>query len=284
MRTSARSISTIKGVEQFDYIAAAQIDATNLARWEAMSDELAGPTVGKLTHLIFASTAAALSTAQSLAQTTLNYQRSQLLWAIDSETPGPEIAAVLGAARTLAEQDNWAKDYDGLVLKGVAPQRNKSKRLLIPIQTSALDSGVTPVNTTDNGAEVVRSITTRSKAASGSPDYTTLDTHEAIVPDRVREDLKQRWFVFAKANRGVRPDPAPEEPTPPAGVAYPTLWNQEITAALLEYQADGFITAVETHLPFTTYNKNAKWLESIVPTIPVPINHTAKVSVRQTSL
>ena len=278
-------IATIKGVEQFDYVAVAQIDATNLARWEAMSDELAGPTIGKLTHILCASTAAALSTAQSLAQTTLNYPRAQLLWAIDEESPGPEVAAVMAAERTLAEQDNWAKDYDGMVLKGIAPQRNKSKRLSIATQTAALDSGVTPINTTDEGAVVVRSITTRSKAASGSPDYSTLDTHEAIVPDRVREDLKLLWTnSFAKANRGVRPDPAEEEPIPPPGVAYPRLWNQEITSRLLQHQASGFITGVETHLPFTTYNKTARWLESVVPVIPVPINHTAKVSVRQASL
>jgi hypothetical protein len=116
-------------------------------------------------------------------------------------------------------------------------------------------------------------------------NYNTLDTSEAVVPDYVRDVLRLVWMTaFVVANPYVRSDPADEEPTPKAGVATPSLWNAEVTSQLLTLQDANFITQVESHPPKTTFNPNGGgtgWLESVVPVVVLPLQHSIKVSVRQ---
>lgn len=231
-------------------------------------------------HLVTA-TSASLSAATSLAQVTLNNWRVQLAWMLDSETPPPEIAAVLAATRTSREQTTPNTTYSGNALRGVAPQRDKSKWLSRSTRTSALDNGVTPINTTDQGAAViVRSITTRSLTDDGAPDTATLDTSDAVVPDYVRDVLRLRWTSFKEANPHVRGDLKPGEKSIPEGVATPKLWAAEITAALLNLQADKILTQVELNPPRVTFNATAKRLPAVVPVVRLPLQEQAEVSVR----
>lgn len=268
---------------RYHRIAIAQRDATSIAAWETQLDTMSGPTIGKMQHLVFALNSAALSTAQSVAQTTANDERMQCLWMQDGETPPPELAAVFASQRTITEQSNPNAGYDGYVLPGIAGQRYRPSRPSESTQISALDNGVTPIDTTESGeSNVVRSITTKCETSAGDPDYRTLDTAEAVVPDYVRDLLRIVWTTdFVVANPYVRGDPADEEALPPPGVATPTLWNAEVMSQLLTLQEDLILTQVELNPPKTTFNASAGWLESIVPTVPLPLQHSIKVSVRQ---
>lgn len=282
MTTALATISTTR----FHRIAFAQQDSTSLAAWETQIDTMAGPTVNMTQHAIGCLGSNALSTATSVAQTTLNDERFQILWMKDSESHPSEIAAVFAAYRTLIEQDNPNAGYDGFPLPGIKGQRYRPSRPSLATQVSALDNSVTPIDTLDNGdAVIVRSITTRSQNNAGTvANYNTLDTAQAVVPDYVRDVLQLVWLDFVAVNPYVRDDPAAEEPAPKAGVATPSLWNAEVMSNLLTLQDNNILTQVESHKPITTFNPDGGgtgWLESVVPVVALPLQHAIKVSVRQ---
>jgi len=265
---------------RYHRIAAAQRDAQNLAKWEIQLDSKAGPTEGRMEHIVFA-TNSSLAAATSLAQLTLNNWRCQIAWHLDSESPPSEVAAALAALRTSTEQTTPNVSYSGRVLPGIAPQRDRTKWLNRSTRTSALDNGVTPINSTEQGsAVVVRSITTRSQTDAGDPDSATLDTSDAIVPDYVRDSIKLRWAQFVQANPHVRGDLKPGEKSIPEGVATPKLWAAEITSVLLDLQAQRILTQVELNLPRVSFNATAKRLAAIAPVVRLPLQEQAEVSVR----
>lgn len=189
--SGVENVSTLLGVlypGTYDRIAVAQIDSTNLGKWETQVNQKAGVLEGRLEHVV-AATNGSLSSATSLATSTLNAPRVQLLWHLNSETFPPEIAAAFAAVRTATEQNNPSADYDGVAIPGVVGQREQADWPSVATQTSALDNGVTPVTTTPDGtATIVRSITTYCLNGS-NPDYRTLDTYQAVVPDYVRKDI-----------------------------------------------------------------------------------------------
>lgn len=261
----------------------AQYDATNLARWESTVDTLADPLTGKPTHAV-AATTAALATAQSLGQTTLNNPRCQLLWLLNGESHPVEIAAAFAALRTVTEQQNPNSDYDGAVLRGIVGQSQTLDRPIRSTVQSALDNSVTPLTTNDNGeVVVVRSITTLSRVNS-NPYYGTLDTYKAYVPDYVRLRLLARWTGWSAVNRYVRDDPAQGEPDPPANVATPTRWRSEVLDELLNLQTEQQITGVGTDnntTPVAEYDSTAERIMARVPVRVLPHQHQTGISVEQ---
>jgi phage tail sheath gpL-like len=265
----------------YDRIAAAQRDAVNLSRWRTQLDMKAGPLVGRMEHAIFA-TSTTFAAATTLAQTSLNDQRAQLLWMLDGETAPAEIAAVFAAARLQAEATNPNVGYDNFVLPGVAPQTDDAAIPNRPTEVAALDVGLTPVTTSKDQARIVRSITTRSLTDTGDPDDRTLDTSEAVVPDAVRDDIRLYWTTqYVVQNPYVRDDPAPEEPSPPAGVATPSLWNAQLLAKLRSYEKARWICKVNQNPPQSAMNPNAPRIVSFVPTVVQPLNHQVEVTVAQ---
>jgi phage tail sheath gpL-like len=266
---------------RYDRIAAAQRDAVNLSRWRTQLDMKAGPLVGRMEHAVFG-TSTTFAAATSLAQTSLNDQRAQMLWMLDGETSPSEIAAVFAAARLQAEATNPNVGYDNFVLPGVAPQTDDTSIPNRPTEVAALDVGLTPVTTANDQAMIVRSITTRSLTDTGDPDDRTLDTSEALVPDAVRDDLRLFWTSqYVVQNPYVRDDPAPEEPSPPAGVATPSLWNAQVLAKLRSYEKARWICKVTQNPPESGMNPNAPRIVSFVPTIVQPLNHQVEVTVAQ---
>lgn len=267
---------------RYNRIVAATHDSTNLALWETQLDAKAGPFEGRMEHAIFGNQGT-LSAAAALALTPLNNWRCQMVHLEASETPIEEAIAVLGAIRTVTEQTTPNVSYSGTVLPGVRPQRDRSKWLSHSIRVSALNSGVTPLATSEQGeVSVVRSITTRSQTSAGDPDDRTLDTSDSVVPDYVRDALRLYWlYTFKPANPYVREDPSDEEKEPPAGAATPKGWNGAVTAQLLDLQDQLILTAVELNPPKTVYNAVAKRLASIVPTRRLPLNEQMEVLVSQ---
>jgi len=264
-------------------IAIAQNDATNLARWKSHSLTKAGPLEGRMEHYVVAGHGA-LSASQSLSTITLNYQRFQNAWLLNSESHPSEIAASLAALRTITEQDDPDAAYDDVQLLGIAPQAVVADWPNASTQSSALDNGVTPLTTTPDGrVVVVRSITTRCLNGS-DPDYRTLDTSDAVVPDYVRRGLQLIWTTEFKANNPrVADDPAEGQRDRPAGVATPTRWAQRATKYLkdLEGASPPILIDVETNPVIAEYNRAAKRIMAVVPVVPAPNQHQIGVSVRQ---
>lgn len=267
---------------RYNRIVAATHDSTNLALWETQLDAKAGPFEGRMEHAIFGNNGT-LSAAAALALTPLNNWRCQMAHLEASETPIEEVIAVLGAIRTVTEQSTPNVSFSGVVLPGVRPQRDRAKWLSHSTRVSALNSGVTPLATSEQGeVSIVRSITTRSQTSAGDPDARTLDTSDSVVPDYVRDVLRLYWLsVFKVANPYVREDASDEEKEPPAGAATPSRWNAAAEVKLLELQDQLILTAVELNRPKTVYNSTAKRLASIVPVRRLPLQEQMEVLVAQ---
>ena len=277
------AILAVLATTRYHRIAWAQQDATNLALIETASDTKAGPLVGMMEHSVVAFNAA-MAAATSIAQTTLNTSRFQCAHMLTGESPACEIAAAMAALRLDLERDNPNSRFDGLELVGIAPGRYQANQPSYATKQSALENSVTPIETVDGKAVVVRAITTKSLLGS-SPDYRTYDVPEAVVPDFVREDLALDWTTeFNVANPYVRADAAAEEPEPPGGVATPSRWNARVTEKMLGYQALNYVTAVELNPPQSEYNTTAKRIDSAVPVIVLPHQHSIGISVRQFNL
>jgi len=270
---------------QYDRIAAAQTDAVNAEAWATFVNAQAQPLIGITEHLVFG-TNGDFATAVTIAQTDLNAERAQLLWENDGETVGSCLAATFGAIRTSVEQGDPDAAYDGYVLPGVAPQSQKSDWPNTNTLIAALNSGVTPVTTNAAGQPyVVRSITTHSMDEFGNPEYTTLDTSQAVVPDYVRLVLKLYFLtVFKPNNPRTGPDPAPTARAAPAGFATPMLWTQNATQQLMQLEQ----TSPPILLPGSTaanpvvseWDVAGQRIMSVVPVVPCPNDHQLGVSVQ----
>jgi phage tail sheath gpL-like len=264
------------------YVVPAQNDATSLAAWEGHIDSKAGPLENRIEHMVVGNNGN-FAAATSIAQTTLNNQRAQLVWLEASEPIPFALACAMAAERAVNEVVQPNSGYDGRVLKGIRGQRMPGYWVKsYAAKQAALDVGVTPLESQPDGSvTVVRAITTRCLDGS-TPDYRTLDTAESIVPDRVRERLALFWTSsFVVANPYVRPDPGPNEADPPSGVAYPSLWNREVFGILKDCEAERWITLTDSNQPSSEFNSVAKRIMTAAPVVPLPLQHQVGISVRQ---
>jgi len=285
--TGVETLTTGLGLllgERYDYCAFAHNDATSLGLWETHIDAKAGPLEGKMQHAVVGGVGD-LSANTSLAQTTLNNHRFQFLMLENGETPAFEMACAMAAERAALEGSQPNRGYDGLVLKGIRAQRLKSDVPLRTEQQAMLDSGITPLlSQADGTVTVVRAVTTRSRDGA-IPDYRTLDTAEAVVPDAVRDRLKLVWSTeYLQANPYVKPDPVEGEADPPPQVATPTGWNNRTKQELLDMQSDLWITQVELNEPRAEWNAAGKRIMQATPIAVLPLQHSIGVSVQQVNV
>ncbi len=287
--TYTNALQTIVN-RQFDRIALAANDAVSAAAWKTQLDTQAQVSSGLLQHALCASNDA-LTAAQSLAQTTLNDQRFQVLWELNAETHPSRIAAAQAALATLTEQSDPAASYDGVVLETVVPQSQSADWPTHSTLVSALNTGVTPLFTYGDGlARICRSITSHCLSAS-NPDYSTLDTAEARCPDYVLKDLKVYWVTtFQPANPRVQQNPSASDRRPPDGVAYPDLWSAHALGRLTDMAVGNnpgssppILINVGTSSVTSSYDPNAKRIMSAVNVNVAPANHQIGVSVRQSA-
>lgn len=276
-------------------VAVAQNDSTNLAAWKTQLNTQAGPTVGILEHLVTA-VSDSYAAAASLA-TTINSERIQLLWEINGETVPWEVSAFWAAYRCSVEQVDPAASYDDVLLTGVAPISQATDQPSNAVKQSAINNGITVIYSDVDGAKICRSVTTHTLSGS-TPDYRTLDTSDAYVPDFVRVDVGLHWKTVYKVNNPrVADNPPGDQKAPPAGVAIPDTWNADVEAKLRRYEkgilASGnspvaatvppIIIDVDNNKPYSLYDPVAKRIMSVIPVVPAPANHQIGVSVRNVS-
>lgn len=271
-------------------VALAARDATQLGVWETSMDSKAGPFEQRPQHTVCAVNGS-LGAAQSLSQTTLNNQRFQLLWMLNGETDPAELAAFVAALRAVTEQADPNASYSGNAILGAAPHTRDVDSPQRSTRVAALKTGVTPIRTENGAAVIDRSITTRCLDGT-NPDYRTLDTGTAYVPDFVRYAGSLAWFDFRKLNPNVADDPAPEEKPRPAGFATPTtttalfyqlLKSMEGLEGIPLYPglARPILIDVDKNKPASRYDRAAKRIMAAVPCVPAPHHEQIGVTVLQ---
>lgn len=270
----------------YQRVALAHNDSANLAVWKANTSAKAGPLEGRPEHVVCASSDT-LSNTQSLTQTTLNDGRFSMLWMLESESHPAEIAALVGAIRTATEPADPGSAYDDMVLPGILPSRFPAQSPQRSTKTAALQTGVTPIYTSNGQALICRSITTRCLNGT-APDYRVLDTGWSSVADFIRVDLGAIWSDWRNQNKVLADDPAPEQPDRPSGVGTPKRWNDIETKRLKQFERGEAVTSgvpqiidVDLNLPSSGWDSTAKRIMSRAPVVPAPRNHQIGVSVQQ---
>lgn len=274
--------------QHYDRIAIATTDATNAGLWRTQIDAQAGIVTGNLQHVVSA-VSGTLSAAETYAQTNINDQRFQCMWYLNSETTTPELAAIFASARTSFEQTDPDQSYDGYILPGVYGQ-DKGDWPNHATLVGAINNSITAITGTPDGrASVVRSITTRSLNGT-TPDYSTRDTGQAVVPDFILTDLKLYWSsTFVKSNPRVADDGPVGSKPPAAGVATPSSWVSLVTKKMRDYER-GVIGAttiapiiinVDNNLPFASFNAASNMIMLAAPIQVAPAHHQIGISVRQ---
>jgi phage tail sheath gpL-like len=259
-------------------VALAARDATQLAAWETSMDAKAAWNEMRPQHTVAAHNGSN-SAAISLAQTTLNNRRVQLLQDLNGESDPAEIAALFAAMRAVTEEGDPGADYDGAELMGVMPHKRDADSPQRTTAISLLRAGVTPLATVNGVKQVVRSITTRCLDGS-NPDYRTLDTGTAYVPDYIRYDVQVLWLAYRRDNPIVAPDPAPEQPDREEGVATPSRWSPYLYGRLKDHEKGTTVKSglpqlidVDLHKPTARYDTIAKRIMFAAPLVPAPRQH-----------
>ena len=291
--TGTEDMSTLLtnvAVEQFWTTACSIIDATNLARLEAYLDAKCGPTVRLFENHVVGTTKA-FAAATSLAQTTLDNARMQMVFQEEGETPGEEQAAWMAGLRTTREIINPNTKYDGIVTPFI-PQRATSKRMSYAAQVAALDVGLTCIPTKNNVAYVARAITTRSLTSTGAVDDGTIDVGQARVPDVVNEEIGGLWLTYTDAEDTTAHHYLVNNPSPgneadvPAGTTYPADWQQQVTLYMKSREATpfGWVTEVDEHPTVVNMHPTASSPRFVqyTPVIVTPLTHQLEGTIAQT--
>lgn len=276
------------------FVGIAQNDQSNITGaglWRDWVAARSGPLEGRPVFVTFSSTANA---SPSAIATAVNDQLFALMWMKNGESHPSEISAATAALRAVSFAADPGFNTAGLVLLGIKAQVNGSDKLNRPTKVSALNFGVTPINTsTDDRVYIERGITTHcQRTGSTDPDYNTLDWADAQVPQFIRMDLGLYWSTLFQPNNPRNADDPPEGAEErPAGVATPQLWTSQVYKKLKDYEisvngSPPLIIDVDDPVLATKsiYDKTAKRIMSQVPVRVAPGNYQIGVSVQQTVL
>ena len=261
----------------YERIVLGTVDGPNALKLSNQLVTQAGVLTGRLQHGVMASNDS-LVNATTIAQTTLNAYRMQVVWMLNGETHPGEIASAMGALRVQREQNYPNANFDGLQLLGVAPHAMRQDRPSHATSNSALNNSVTPISTTDDGKAVVqRSIQTHSLNGS-TPDFNTLDTSGAVVPDFVLTSALLKWTSMAANNVVAADNTAFSEKRAPPGVLTPDVVNATWYAMLKGFErGDGFpgplIQLVDTYPPVSNWDSSGQRIMSTIPAVNAVAPH-----------
>lgn len=261
--------------QEFFTNAISQRDSTNLARWETAIDAKLGPLVGLLENVVCAAVGT-LSASGSLAQTTLNNSSFQMLWFEESEVPGEELAALVGAMRHQLEIQHPNRRYDLVKLANVQPQEARSKQPSRATCVAALNYGLTPIETRNAAAYLVRAVTTRTQTDLGGTDDGTVDVAQWRTALEFRRRLKAMLDQHLADHQYVIDDPAEgDEPDVKAGTTYPK--NIATDTWKLEYQLqnDDWLAQVKDNRPRCALHPTASTPRPVLyaPIVVKPLLH-----------
>lgn len=265
------------------YLVSPYSDATNLAKFKTHVNAEKAPEVGHRKQCIFAS-------LDTLANTTtlvtgLNEPRMQCGWQFNADQPPSIIAAGLAARRAARESVDTGYNFDGEIIAGIKPHYLTSNRPINSQLVSALNNGITPLQSANDGSvTIIRSITTRSRDALSNADYRVLDTSKVTVPDEGADRFELTYadrFTSFKAsqdppNGGIAP-PGVVTPSMCRDVAYEILSQME-TEALLE---SGSVEARKAQIVFELSTAAAGKFNGVLPMDVIEGAHQFATEIRQ---
>ena len=271
---------------QWDRIALHCNEAVSLLAWKNHVTSESGSQIGHLEQFVYGFNGT-YSDAVTLAQGNGgNEPLGQCLWLLNSETHPMELAASHAALRSVTEESNPSPRYMNTRVLGAAPQAWRADWAIISVRDSALNHGVTPLLTQEDGTVVVnRGITTYSwLGSSATPDFRCLDIANASMGQYARQRIAAIWNEeMAPEYTRVKAEPGANDPDPPAGTLTPSIWNNTIYAEERRWESNGWVVNVDTNKPVTIYDASGARLMSEIPVVPARGNYQCGVNVRQKS-
>lgn len=250
---AANFASALSGLQtRYYYIATYYDDATNLAALETKLVQDSDPLVGRRQVAITASNGSlANAKARAIA---LNHERIQIALQQDSEWTPEQLAAKVAATRQFKENKNSRAGYSGWrgdseLVWGVPPVYSEASKFSVAELQDALQNGVTPIQSDENGSYIVKAVTTRSKDNSGQyNDTRALFPHRVSVVDEMADTISVRHSnQYQGKDFGLMDDPRTprgdldfEAVIPPKTVT-PRIWSSLVLRVLDEFAADGKI-------------------------------------------
>ncbi len=279
--------------QKYSRIVVAANDATNIGRLVTHLDSLAAVTVG-IRQQGIAGTIDTLANATTLA-TGLNASRLQVAWHHASKVPGPEVAAVLAAARLagdgalsgvlVGESSDPAANLDGVQLAVLLAQTSVADQPTATEVESALNNGlacVVPSTARPGLCSLSRSITSRSLYL-GVPNYAVIDTEFVTVCDYVADDLQSSLAVTYQGFK-LGADSANGNPPLSPNVTTPSLVRSYILDRLAGYEARTIIRDVTANASLLAVQADpvvSGRLNCEIPCEPVSGLHIIAGNVRQ---
>lgn len=248
LETYVNLLATLS-TKSYGRIALAANDAASLAAWKTQIDQLFAAPFNFLQNVVFA-TNGTMANATSVGQTTCNDPLFQGLWELNCEGHPSRMAAGFGAVRAMSEQANPNAAYNDFAITTVPAQSQQVDWPSLAVRISALNNSVSVCGSWlgDGFSRIARSITTKS-LTGGNPDYSTLDTGQAIVPQFVLLDAKLYWAsVLAPQNPVCQDDPPAGQRPPPSGVLTPSRAASALTARLVDF-SNGILSGVSQTIP-----------------------------------
>lgn len=275
-----------QGAVQYDMIAPAENDATNLGLLNTFVNGQMAPTIGILNSVIFGTSQITSTQAQQLSSTTLNNPAFQQLYAPNSEIHPAVLAASHAARRSINESGNPNPRYLNDPIVGSVPQASKLDWVSNTLGNALLGAGVTPCTTLKGGTELVvmRGITTYCLTPGGSPDSRVLDVNEFTMARYGRMDLANLWETDISPNyEECQDDPPPEGPDPAPKVLYPHLLNSILTNRQIGWEQQGWTTAGSSALYPTVvqFNSSTRSFFFDLTIVPTPGLYIAAGNIRQ---
>lgn len=264
---------------EYDNAVFSDNDATNAALIEAWVLSRAAAGSQRYTTYSFAVNDS-YSTAASLAATTLNDVRGSSIWMYEGESHSSVVAAAMAAQKQESDQEHPNKSFDSMKIWGVAPHRFEAQRPTKTQIETALENGVSPIDTVGGEAVMTRYITTRCLNGSAS-DYRTMDVGGAKTPDRISQRWAFQWaYEVQPANEYVADDPEEGDPDPPESTLTPSGYAVILNKDLADLEALHWVTDVANNQATVLFNATGKHLVATAPIIPAYINHRVGVSIR----
>jgi phage tail sheath gpL-like len=267
---------------RYDYTAWAMNEAANVDDIAAQTASKAGP-FGPGPENVIVGFHGTLSAAGTRSQV-MNQQLCQLVW-LEAIVHPSKLAAAMGAMRSVVEASpvtelgNPNARHDFTALFGIPPHRKPEHSPSRSQTDTALNTGVTPIITRNSQAVVLRSITSRSLNGS-LPDYSTLDTGDAVVPQRVREDNDVWWTTEHAPNNPYCGPDLPSGDLPPEGLSTPKLVLTRVNGRLEELKRLNLI-ANDNAAAIAEYNTTLKCIVVNIPCKVTKQNHQYATVIRQ---
>jgi phage tail sheath gpL-like len=274
-------LAVLQGSAFFTCVFAQNDTSTNVPLLKTYNDAKAAIGSQIFEHVVLGHTGS-YANALTLAKTTINKHRIQVAWQRGAGVHPAMLAASMGAVRTQKEQLHPNRRFNGDLLPGIPAARAQVDWPSVGEtgeEDAALNNGLTPVRSNDQGeARVVRSITTLCVRNSVS-FYGCIDSGQARTPDTAAELLTLAWDTeYSVNNEYVGPDPEDGEEDPSEGTATPRGWTSYAQGLLEEQIPKHWFSSVSVS---TEYDPDQKMLLCTINLQVAPLNHRLAGNINQ---